>query len=372
MAEKVARSRRMSKELRLVDNEVAFVGVDVHKKTYAVCVWTEEREAVASWVQPARPALLAERLEPVRAQIAWVVYEAGPTGYALVRHLRSGGFRTDVIAPSRTPHAPGRSGKGDRRDAAQMAVLAAKGMLTRIHVPTPEEEADRQVVRRRNQLGRELRRTKHRIKSFLLQHGLPGFEHWSRAALEALDALALGPHLRFCLDSLLADYAHLRAQLAAADAHVAELARTERHATAVELVRRVPGVGPTVAMTVRTELVRPARFDTPQQVASFTGLAPCVRQSGERTRSGPILKTGNRVLRSLLVEAAWQWVRHDPAAKALYRHLAAATATPNKAIVGVARHLIILLWRILTTGIVYTPPPSASADGEPLEPHEDS
>jgi transposase len=367
MGSKVTRSADTGKGIRLLDGERAFVGVDVHKKSYSVCLWTEERGAVASWVQPARPAALAARLEPIRAQVAWVVYEAGPTGYGLVRHLRAAEFPADVIAPSKTPSAPGRSGKGDRRDAAQVAFLAAKRMLTAITVPTPEEEADRQVVRRRNQLARELRRTKHRIKSFLLQHGLPGFERWSRKAVEALRTLALGPGLRWSLDSLLADYDHLRAQLKAADGQVAQLARTERHAAAVELVCHVPGVGPTVAMTVRTEVLHPERFEGPEQVASFTGLAPCVRQSGERTRSGPILKTGNRFLRCLLVEAAWQWVRHDPAAKALYRHLVAATASPNKAVVGVARHLVILLWRILTTGAVYTPPPAVE-DGERGEP----
>ena len=294
MAKKVAQRRRRGKEIRLLEEEVAFVGVDVHKGTYSVCVHTEGRGAVASWVQPASPEALVRRLAPVRGQIAWVVYEAGPTGYGLVRHLRAAGLRADVIAPSKTPSAPGRSGKGDRRDAAQVAVLAAKGMLTSIRVPTPEEEADRQVVRRRNQAARELRRTKHRIKSFLLQHGLPGFERWSRKAVEALRGLSLCWQLRFCLDALLADYDHLVAQLEAADKQVAELARTERHAAAAEGMCRVRGVGPAVAMTMRTEVLEPERFDGPQAVSSFTGLAPCVRQSGERTRSGPILKTGNR------------------------------------------------------------------------------
>lgn len=357
MGKKVAGSARRGKEVSLFDGEVAFVGIDAHKKTYTVCVYTEARGAVASWTQPATPLVLVRRLEPVRAQVAWAVYEAGPTGYALVRALRAAEFRTDVIAPSKTPSAPGRSGKGDRRDAAQLAFLGSKGMLTPIYVPTPEEEADRQVVRRRNQVARDLRRSKHRIKSLLLQHGLASFEHWSAKVVEGLRTLSLCPGLRLSLDSLLADHDHFQVQLKIADRHVAELARSERHAAAVERVCRVPGVGPATAMTLRTELPCPERFERPEQVASFTGLAPCVRQSGERTRSGPILKTGNRFLRCLLIEAAWQWVRNDRAAKALYGHLLAGTASPNKAIVGVARHLAILLWSILTQGLVYSPPP---------------
>ena len=62
MGKKVARRRRVGKEIRLLDEEVAFVGVDVHKKTYSVCVYTEQRGAVASWTQPASPVALVRRL----------------------------------------------------------------------------------------------------------------------------------------------------------------------------------------------------------------------------------------------------------------------------------------------------------------------
>jgi len=47
MGKNVAGSHRVGKEIRLLAGEAAFVGVDVHKKTYSVCVWTERREWVA-------------------------------------------------------------------------------------------------------------------------------------------------------------------------------------------------------------------------------------------------------------------------------------------------------------------------------------
>src|SRR3954467_11972782 len=87
--------------------EVIHVGVDVHKATYHVAILSDRRGLLATWVQPARPELLAERLTPLREAIAQVVYEAGPTGFALVRRLRADGFRAEVIAPSKTPAAPG-------------------------------------------------------------------------------------------------------------------------------------------------------------------------------------------------------------------------------------------------------------------------
>ena len=96
--------------------EVAHVGVDVHKASYHLAIVTDLRGRVATWTQPARPDLLVERLNPIRAQVARVVSEAGPTGFALVRRLRAAGYRAEVIAPSKIPTLPGPEAKSDRLD----------------------------------------------------------------------------------------------------------------------------------------------------------------------------------------------------------------------------------------------------------------
>ena len=368
MGKRVSGSRRVGKEIRLLAKEAAFVGIDVHKKTYSVCVWTEGREWVAQWIQPADVEALCRRLEPVHSQIGRVVYEAGPTGFTLVRALRSRGFSADVVAPSKTPVAPGRADKCDRRDARNLARLNGKGMLSAIYVPAPQEEADRQVLRRRWQMVADGCRTQHRIKSFLLQHGIAepaGLRYWSRAAVAELRGLALRAELRFCLDLLLDDLDHGRAKLVAAARKVQELAAAERHAADVARMRSVPGVGVITPMTFTTELPHPERFPTPEAIGAITGLAPRVRRSGESAKGGPILKTGNAHLRRVLVQSAWQWVRKDPAAKGLFGHLLGETGCKQKAIVAVARHLAILLWHLVTTESTYTPGEAAARDPEP-------
>jgi transposase len=358
MGTSVAGRRRVGKEIRLLAEEVAFVGVDVHKKTYQVSVWTEGREWVAQWTQPADSEALCRRLEPVRVQVAHVVYEAGPTGLSLVRRLRECGFSADVVAGSKTPVASARSNKSDRRDARQLARLDAKGLLTAIYVLTAQEEADRQVLRRREQVRGDVSRSRHRIKSFLLQHGVAepaGLAHWSRAAVAALRAQELGKELGRSLASLLRDLDHGHGQLVAAAQEVRELAAGERHAATVERLRWVPGVGMITSMTFVTELPHPERFLTPEAIGAITGLAPRVSRSGGTAKGGPILKTGNAHLRRVLVQASWQWVRRDPAARQLFGHLLGETGGAHKAIVAVARHLAILLWHLVTTESTYTP-----------------
>jgi transposase len=286
----------------------------------------------------------------------------------LCRHLREAGFAAHVVAPSRTPTASGRRTKCDRRDSELLAFLLAKAMLSPVHVPTLQEEADRQLVRRREQVMGWVRRIKSQIKSLLLQHGVAepaGLTHWSRASVQALRDLPLAQELRWVLDSLLDELASAEAQRDRLTRQVGDLADTPRHAPAVALLRRVPGVGLVTAMTVRTELPRPARFRRPTHLSSYLGLAPLVRQSGETRHTGPIVKAGNRRLRTILIEAAWQWIRYDPAARARYEHLKGNTQSGYKAIAGVARRLGILLWRILTTGEVYPPPaPEPTREGD--------
>jgi transposase len=348
--------RPTSSTLRLDGGEIAHVGVDVHKASYHVAVVSDRRGLVATWTQPASPDLLVERLNPIRTQVAQVVYEAGPTGFALVRRLRAAGYPAEVIAPSKTPTMPGPEAKSDRLDCRKLAVFAQKGLLRPVRVPTEPEEADRQVVRLREQLARKLRVVQQQIKALLLQHGIAepaGLTHWTAASVDGLRQLELQAELRFCLDVMLDERQHALEQMARATRRLGELAKADRHHATVTTLRTVPGVGPITAMTFRVELHEPGRFHDGGQVARMIGLAPQVLQSGPTRREGRLLKSGNARLRTVLVEAAWRWVAGDEVAGKKYRQLVASTGNGKKAIVGMARRLAILLWRLSLSGEPY-------------------
>jgi transposase len=352
----VKRCEKSGKQIVLRNEESVWVGVDVHKRSYHVAIWSGARGLVAGWVQPASADVLIAGLEPVGGQVSRIVYEAGPTGFSLVRRLRSQGYRADVIAPSKTPQLPGKEAKSDRLDCAKLAMLAAKGLLQPIAVPSEQEEADRQILRLREQVVRNVRRIKQQIKSFLLQHGLPepaGLTNWTRVSIKSLRELTLCEALRFCLDALLDELDHATAQRNKISARIKVLAATERHQPVTQRLRSVPCVGLLTAMTWRTEIVAPHRFDRPEQVSRMLGLAPCVRQSGEQRREGRLMKSGNPRVRTSLIEAAWRWIRLDEKAARDYRRLLANTGSAKKAITALARKLGIILWRISVTGESY-------------------
>src|SRR5258706_600041 len=99
-----------------------------------------------------------------------VCYEAGPVGFELHRLLASMGVACQVIAPSLIPTAPGDRVKTDRRDCKRLARLHRAGELVAIRVPTPAEEAVRDLCRARADLVDDRTRTRHRLSKFLLRH----------------------------------------------------------------------------------------------------------------------------------------------------------------------------------------------------------
>src|SRR5512144_782221 len=209
--------RKPTEPLRLEQGEAVHVGVDVHKASYSVALYSDRRGLIATWVQPARPEVLLERLRPLREGIAQVVYEAGPTGFGLARRLRAEGYKAQVIAPSKLLAPVGPEAKSDRLDCRRLAQLSAKGLLRPVRVPTEQEEADRQVLRLRGQLVRKSRTAQQQIKGFLLQHGIAepaGLDHWSKRSVAALRQRELTSGLRSCLDVLLDEREHAEREVA--------------------------------------------------------------------------------------------------------------------------------------------------------------
>ncbi len=354
---KVTLIERRVKGLRCEAEDRLYVGVDTHKRSYSVSIWSVKASRIIHQeIEPADPESLMDRLAPIRPQIAQVVYEAGPSGFGLARRLVSTGYPAAVVSPGATPMAVVREAKTDRLDSGRLAEYAAKGLLKAIYVPTEEEEMERQVVRLREQMLRRVQRQKVQIKSFLLYHGLPeplGLEHWSQTSRTAMRTLAVRVELRLSLDLMLDDLGYAEEQLAKITERIRALAATERFAARVERLRTIPGIGRLTAMVVLTELPSAGRFDHAGEVVKMMGLAPQVRQSGETRRGGGLMPSGNRRLRTTLVEAAWRWKFRDERAREQYRRLVRNTGSAQKAIVGVARKLGIIMWRMLTQETVY-------------------
>jgi transposase len=358
-------------------NEFTHIGLDVHKETVAVAVLRPGSVECDERVIPNTPEALRKLLsrfpEPAALRTC---YEAGPTGYDTFRLLDSLGVPCDVIAPSLIPKRSGVRVKTDRADARNLARLHRAGELTCVRVPTPSEEALRDLVRAREDLKNDRRIARQRLRSFLLRYGkrYPAgggrwsfrFEVWMRALrFEEPAAQAAFEHLLGA--SFMRD-----AQLAAVTAQIEELAVLEPLAEGVTRLRAFRGIDTLTAVTLLCETCDFRRFPSAGSYMAFTGLVPSEHSSGASRRQGSITKTGNAHVRRVLVEAAWAY-RYAPAVRGklrerqsgqpaevvayswaaqqrlhgTYRRIAARKGA-NKAVVAVARELSGFVWGAMT------------------------
>ena len=145
---KMSKAQSAGKRIRLAQGERIHVGIDVHKRSDHVAIWSREREGLApSWVHTGGGEALAQALAPHRERIERIVYEAGPTGFGLARLLTERGFAVSVVSASHAPRTPG--AKSDRIDCRKLAEYSSKGLLRAVYVPTLQEEEDRQINRMR-------------------------------------------------------------------------------------------------------------------------------------------------------------------------------------------------------------------------------
>ena len=110
-------------------------------------------------------------------------YQAGPCGFGIARRLKQLGVDCIVVAPSMTPTRSGDRVKTDKRDARKLARLLRSGELTAVYIPESTDEAMRDLCRAHTDAVDDLRRSRHRLKAFLLRHGYryTGKSSWTQA-----------------------------------------------------------------------------------------------------------------------------------------------------------------------------------------------
>ena len=132
-----------------------------------------------------------------------------------------------------------------------------------------------------------------------------------------------------------------------------EIARAVAAVPAIQVLLTITGVGLITAAAMWAIVGDPHRFSRTKQVARYAGLDPSIVQSGEQHRQGRISKAGSPLLRTLLVEAAHSLARWDNGPLGQFYTRKAQEVGARKAIIALARKLLIVAWRMLLTGEVY-------------------
>lgn len=296
-------------------------------------------------------------------------YEAGQDGFWIARDLIARGIDAMVVDPASIPvERKARRAKTDRLDVIRLvSCLRAwlggeRDRMKVVRMPTSEQEDQRQLIRARGQLQKEVGQHRDRIRKLLRTEGawlgLEGDfgERLARGELRDRNGATLGTGLLQRLQDEWQRLTLVEKQLAQLEQKlVAQLPAAVQKR--IKTLMRLKAVGEVGATRLTLELFW-RRFHNRRQVGACVGLVPQPYDSGDSRVDQGISKAGNKRVRALLIEMAWFWLRYQPGSS-ISKWFVGRTAVDGTnrrgkriAIVGVARRLAIALWRYLEDGIL--------------------
>ena len=291
---------------------IKYIGLDVHAQTVAVAIALERGEVLSYGTIPSHSHAmdrLHKKLSADGAQVRYV-YEAGPTGFWLARHLRRQKIACELVSPSLVPKKSGDHVKTDRRDALTLARLYRAGELSFVHVPDEADEAIRDLGRTRLRAVEDLRRCRQRIKGFLLRYGrrYDGRSAWTQEHLNYLSGQKFThPGQQIAFEELLNAVQDPAQRIERLTKVIAAQVETWSRRPLVQALMCLRGLALLNAATWVCEIGDFSRFTHPRELMSYIGITPSEDSSGERRRQGGITKTGNEACRRAIIEAAWQY-----------------------------------------------------------------
>jgi transposase len=317
-----------------------FVGIDVHKKKFAVCAVCDGVVVAKVAMNSDHQGLLTYLAGHFPGAKIICAYEAGFSGYELYRFLEGNGLDCLVVHAASIEISSRDRVKTDKRDSVKIAMQLSQGRLKSIRIPDLVTEQRRSVSRGREQLVEARATVARQIKSKLFYCGLmepdndrPVCEKY----LEEIKNMKLPKGTIFVFEAFATLWRQLTKQIAEFDAQLALQAQEDNEQEAI--YRSVPGIGKVSSRLLSNELGDLKQFSNVTKLYSFTGLTPSEYSSGEHVRKGHISRQGPARVRKTLIECAWRAVEKDPALKSDFERIS-IRAGKKRAIVAVARRLI--------------------------------
>ena len=322
-----------------------YVGLDIHKHyLVAVAVDKEQQPVYGPRRVPYRG--LQKWLEQDLSERDAVVLEMTTNSWEMVDLLHGRVHSVTVVHPPHVALITRAQVMTDRIAARTLARLHAAGLLPAVWVPPQEVRDRRALVAQRTKMTRLATQAKNRLHAVLHRHhlALPDGDPFAEAQQAWWASLSLPAVEQSLVQSDLATLRFAQSQVEQLTAQLTRLAATDER---VPLLVQLPGVAIVAAMTILAAIGTIERFPSAQKLVGYAGLGSRVHDSGQSRRTGKITKAGRRDLRTIMVEAAQTAANCHPHWQAELARLQPRLGR-NKAIVAIARKLLVAVWHLLT------------------------
>ena len=322
-----------------------YIGLDVHKH-YLIALGVDENLEV---VLPARRVELAHLeawMKKTLTRQDAVVLEMTTNTWQIYDELAEYAGSVTVVHPPHVALITRSQVMNDKIAASILARLLAKGLLVGIWVPPQEVRELRGLVAQRQKMTRLATQAKNRLHAVIQRHHLsvPTGNPFGKSNNGWWQALSLGVLEKMNMQSDLETLQFAEKQQSRLQEEMTNIVAENEE---IGRLLHLSGFGVITAVTVYAAIGVIRRFAEPKHLVGYAGLGARVHDSGMTTRTGRITKAGRRDLRVALVEAAHVAANTHPHWKAELARLQPRLGY-NKAIVAIARKLLISVWHILS------------------------
>ena len=332
----------------LQTENVRYVALDIHKHYCMIGAVNRDSEVL---LDPRRvehaqlEAWLRKHLKPADRVVieattnAWHVYEL--IDPLITEVVVANPMKVKQIAYARI--------KTDKLDVLILARLLAANLIPAVWVPPMHVRELRSLVSQRRRLVQMHTQVINRMHSVSHRHHL-GHPKGKRflpkdCAWQKDERLSSMEKLQLELD--MATRVHLKTQIDRLTQEMATLSLAEPWEAEALYLLQMPGFGIITTMTVLAAIGDISRFSHPKKLVSYAGLAPGLHQSGVKLRGKGITKEGRKELRWAMVEVAWRCLKGNAYWKERFETFK-KRMHPNQAITAVARHLLVIVWHVLS------------------------
>lgn len=342
----------------IAKGEKIIIGLEDSKRTWKVCarsnMMTVDRRTMPSDYE-ALDGYLRHKFPQCTIIVA---YEAGFKGFNLYDSLTSDGYGCMVLPPNRVREEKSNKKKNDKRDALHIAKTAEDPEMVACDVPDKERREDRQVSRTLVGVQKDLKRVKNRIMKFMDFHGY-GKEFsqngWKKSDWVKVRTMSLSKSLRMSLNILLAHLDFINDLKKQLKEKLFELSQDSRYSHSCDLLTSMPGIGWFTAIRLILEWGEKFgnRFSNTKKMGSYSGLISSDFSTGNSIRQGRITGESHHFVREWLIQCAWVTIRKDPVMRGKYKRVRLNSGMSKKAIVAVARKMVIRMRALLIQDTPY-------------------
>jgi transposase len=304
------------------------LGIDLHKRTSTWKLVNSKREVVWSRTVSCKPELLSATARSLPVTVSNLPIAIEPTcGWRWVSSLlEKEGGDLHIAHPYKLRLIADSSRKTDEEDAKILAEFLQMGYLPESWKAPDEVESWRRLIRTRVAFVQSRTRLKNQAESILTSLGPVS----KPDNLELLEIVSLVEN-------------HTN--------HIHNLEKTIRKIAEeqpiAKLLMTIPSVGVITAVSILAEVGDFSRFTSAPKLASYAGLVPSERSSGESVRHGRITKEGSKLLRTVVIETA---IRFRPAHSLTLNEFFLRIKKNKGAMrarVALARKLLVIMWTMV-------------------------